>query len=246
MTAVTFDFAGTSVLVPGGTRGIGLAVAGGFRAAGANVTITGTRPDPASYDADLSGFRYEQLDLMNPADVAALDDRLDAVDILVNNAGANFPGGRSEWEPDAFADGIALNLISPFRLTTTLRSRLAASGAGAVVNTASLSAFFGLEMVPAYGAARAAITQLTKTLAIAWARHDIRVNAAAPGIIETDMTAPMFARDQLTAPMRSRTPAGRFGTPADVTDVVMFLASPSARYITGQTLLVDGGYSIQG
>lgn len=246
MTSVTYDFAGTSVLVTGGTRGIGLAVATAFRDAGARVTITGTRPEPGAYDADLSEFAYEQVDLVQPAAVDGLVGRLGAVDILVNNAGANFPGGRNEWEPDAFADGIAINLTSPFRLTTALRSRLAASGSGAVVNTASLTAFFGLELVPAYGAAKAGIVQLTKTLATAWARHGIRVNAIAPGTIETDMTAPMFTLDRLTAPMLARTPASRFGTPADITDAVLFLASPSARYITGQTLLVDGGFSIQG
>ncbi|WP_378741036.1 SDR family NAD(P)-dependent oxidoreductase [Nocardia brasiliensis] len=246
MSSVTYDFADTSVLVTGGTRGIGHAVARAFSRAGARVTVTGTRADPASYDTDLSEFAYQQVDLADPETVDALVDRLGAVEVLVNNAGATLPGGRDEWQPDTFSAALAINLVSPFRLTTALRTRLADSAAGAVVNTASLASFFGQEIVPGYGAAKAGIVQMTKTLAVAWARHGIRVNAVAPGVIETDMTAPMLAYDQLVTPLRDRIPAACFGTPDDIAEVVLFLSSPAARYITGQTVLVDGGFSIQG
>jgi NAD(P)-dependent dehydrogenase (short-subunit alcohol dehydrogenase family) len=90
------------------------------------------------------------------------------------------------------------------------------------------------------------VVQLTKTLAVAWARHGIRVNAVAPGIIETNMTAPMLPFDELTGPLLGRTPMRRFGTPEDVAPVVLFLAGPAARYVTGQTIPVDGGFSVQG
>jgi NAD(P)-dependent dehydrogenase (short-subunit alcohol dehydrogenase family) len=122
----------------------------------------------------------------------------------------------------------------------------AMAGGGAVVNVGSMSSFFGIEVVPGYGAAKAGVVQMTKTLAVAWARDNIRVNAVAPGIIETNMTAPMMGFESLTGPILERTPMRRFGTPDDVAPVVLFLAGPAARYITGQTIPVDGGFSVQG
>jgi 3-oxoacyl-[acyl-carrier protein] reductase len=115
-----------------------------------------------------------------------------------------------------------------------------------VVNLGSMASYFGIEIVPGYGAAKAGVVQMTKTLAVAWARHGIRVNAVAPGVVETAMTAPMMEFEAMTAPLLARTPMGRFATPDDIAPVVLFLASPAARYITGQTLPVDGGFSIAG
>ena len=109
-----------------------------------------------------------------------------------------------------------------------------------------MASFFGIEIVPGYGAAKAGVVQMTKTLGVAWARHGIRVNAIAPGVVETAMTAPMMDYEPLTAPLLARTPMGRFARPADIAPVALFLASPAARYITGQTLPVDGGFSVAG
>jgi NAD(P)-dependent dehydrogenase (short-subunit alcohol dehydrogenase family) len=249
MTGASFDFAGVRVLVTGGTAGIGLAIAGAFHAAGARVTITGTRAEAGAYDTDLARFAYRQCRMTEPTEIEALADELDGLDVLVNNAGQNLPGGRSEYEPEVFEEVVAINLFGAFRLAGALRDRLAASeldGGASVVNLASMSSFFGIEIVPGYGAAKAAIVQTTKTLAVAWAKHGIRVNAVAPGVVDTAMTAPMMDFEQLTAPLLARTPLGRFATPAEIAPAVLFLASPQARYITGQTLAVDGGFSIAG
>ena len=249
MVAVHFDYSGARVLVTGGSNGIGLAIAGAFADAGAGVTITGTRPSAGDYDHDLSRFAYVRGVLPDPAAVDGLASSLGALDVLVNNAGQNLPGGRSEYDPDVFEEVVAVNLFSAYRLASACKPLLrqsAIEGGASVVNLGSMSSFFGIEAVPGYGAAKAGVVQLTKTLAVAWARAGIRVNAVAPGVIETNMTAPLFGFDEITGPILERTPARRFGSPQDVAPVVLFLASPAARYITGQTVPVDGGFSVQG
>ncbi len=144
MNQVSFDFQGASVLVTGGTSGIGHGIARAFAAAGASVTVTGTRAAATDYETDLRAFSFRQAEMTDPASIERLVASLDALDVLVNNAGANFPGGRDEWEPDTFATAMELNLNGPMRLTTGCRELLRAStmdGGASVIGIASMAAF---------------------------------------------------------------------------------------------------------
>ncbi|WP_319433416.1 SDR family oxidoreductase [Mycobacterium sp. RTGN5] len=244
MTAqLSFDFTGTQALVTGATSGIGHALAVLFRDAGADVIVTGTKPTAADYDTDLSGMTYRQLVLTDNASIDSLAQSISALDVLVNNAGANFPGGLDESTPDGFAASVALNLTGPYRLTVALRRALKAStaaGGASVVNLASMSALRAVTMVPGYGAAKSGVINVTRNLAVKWAKHGIRINAIAPGTIETAMTAPMHAVPEIMASEIAHIPAGRMGTPGEVAAAIAFLCTAQSSYINGAVLVVDG------
>jgi 3-oxoacyl-[acyl-carrier protein] reductase len=246
VATTTFDFSGRRVLVTGGSSGIGLAVATAFADAGAEVTITGRKQKAGDYDADLSRFRYRQAEMTDAASLRALAASFDALDVLVNNAGSNL-AAQNEWRPEIFAQALSLHLVSAFTLAVSLKPALAASrlaGGGSIVNTVSMSAFRSVPFVPGYGAAKAGLVQMTVNLGAAWAGENVRVNAVAPGLIETNMTAIMKIKG-MEATLRAeldRVPMKRWGRPEEVAPAYLFLASEEARFITGATLYVDGGF----
>jgi 3-oxoacyl-[acyl-carrier protein] reductase len=244
MTArVSFDFSGTAVLVTGGTSGIGHATATLFRDAGAEVTITGTKAAAADYDTDLAGMAYRQLRITEPESVDALAQAFPRLDVLVNNAGANFPGGLDESKPDGFDASVALNLIGPYRLTVALYRALkssTAAGGASVVNLASMSALRAVPLVPGYGAAKAGVVGITRNLAVKWARKGIRVNAVAPGTIDTPMTAPMHGAAALVEAELAHIPLHRFGSVGEIAPTVAFLCTEQSSYTTGALFVVDG------
>lgn len=248
MEGLQFDFAGARVLVTGGTSGIGHGVASAFAEAGAEVVITGRRESASEYDLDLGAFTYQRAEMTDPASLDALAAGIDQLDVLINNAGSNL-AARDEWKPEVFAEAIHLHLMSGFRLSVSLKPLLAKSaikGGGSIVNCASMSAIRAVPMVPGYGAAKAAVVQMTLNMGVTWAKENVRVNAVAPGLIETGMTAVMKQEgfEALAAAELARVPMARWGTPEDVAPSFLFLASPAARFITGQTLCVDGGFSV--
>lgn len=245
---LAFDFSDTSVLVTGGTSGIGHAIAAGFASAGAAVTVTGTRASAADYDTDLSAFAFRQLEVRDAEAVEALAADLDVLDVLVNNAGASFPDGLDEWSPEGFAASLDLNVEGAQRLTVRARHALAASsmtGGASVVNVVSMTAFRATTIVPGYSAAKAALLALTRNLAVHWAGQSIRVNAVAPGLIDTPMTAPMKSMPELLETEVAKGVLGRMGTAEEVAAAVLFLSSEASAFTTGSVLAVDGGYLAQ-
>lgn len=250
-SAVRYDYAGAEVLVTGGTSGIGAAIARAFAEAGARVTITGTRAGAADYDADLSAYRYLPLDLEDKASIEALAAAVPACDVLVNNAGLSFfPLGLDEHDPDVFDRALDVHLAAPFRLTRRLADKLAASqrpGGGCVVGIGSVTSFMGMAVTLGYGAGKTGLLGMTRGLAVDLGPKGVRLNVVCAGLVDTPMTAGVFqGGNAWLAPSLARTPLGRLGQVEDIAGAVLFLASDAAGWITGQALMIDGGYTICG
>ncbi len=239
-----FDFAGKTVVVTGGSTGIGNACARRFLAGGARVIVTGTRTNAADYagtDGDLAGLEYHQLDQGDAAAVAAFDPGVDRLDALVI-AGAKVAYKRREFDIRTFADVLATNLTGPMQLATKFRSALAAAG-GSIIFIGSVASFRGVIGQPAYSASKGALLTLTRTLAQAFGREGIRVNLVAPGMVRSKMTAVTWQAPDRLAATEAQVPLGRIGEPDDIAGAVLFLCSASATYITGTSLIIDGGLS---
>lgn len=233
---------GARVLVTGGASGIGAGLSRAFAAAGCHVTATGlTGAELAAADVS-DGVDLRALDVRDATAVGGLIAGFDRLDVVVNCAGIAFHQ-REEFDPAVFSTVLDVNLTGTMRVCNAARPLLAVNG-GAILTLASMNSIFGAPGAPGYASSKGGIVQLTKSLAIAWARDGIRVNAIAPGGIETPMTAPLRASEHASKRALDRTPMRRWGTPDDLAGAALFFASPAAAFVTGAVLTVDGGYSI--
>lgn len=228
-------------VIIGGTRGIGAGVADSLMQQGWRVTATGVA------EAEVTEFQRQhpevaasKLDVRKTEDVQAFFEGLSTLDGLVNCAGILSRG--EEYDIETFERVIDINLTGTMR-TCVAAHDLLADGGGAIVNTASMLSYFGGPLVPAYSASKGGVAQLTKALAGGWAKDGIRVNAVAPGWIETEMTEALRADPARNEPILARTPQRRWGKPSDVGALMAWLLSEDAGFITGALYPVDGGYS---
>jgi 2-dehydro-3-deoxy-D-gluconate 5-dehydrogenase len=250
-----FDLAGRVALVTGGNGGIGLGMAEGLAAAGATIVIAArnrAKSDEAATRLAAAGapIAVIDLDVADPAQcrdaVRQTLDRFGRLDILVNNAGMSVRKPPEDYTIGEWRQVLDTNLTGAFALSQAAHAPMRAQGGGKIINIGSMMAIFGGAYAVAYSSSKGGLVQLTKSLATAWAKDNIQVNAVLPGWIDTELT--IAAREQvagLNERVLRRTPAGRWGVPADLAGIAVFLAAPASDFVTGAAIAVDGGYSAE-
>ena len=250
-----FGLAGRTALVTGGNGGIGLGIAEGLARAGASVAIAArdqSKTDRAVEGLSESGSKVMGLEI-DVADedsiadaVAAAVQRFGRLDILINNAGIAVRKQPQDYSVDDWDQVLDINLKGTFLCARAVYPHMVEAGGGSIVNIGSMTSIFGSDWVSSYSASKGGVVQFTRSLAIAWAGEGIRVNAILPGWIRTELTSGYWTnpdnQDRFGL-INRRIPAGRWGEPADLAGLAVFLASDAAAYVTGTAIPVDGGYS---
>ena len=250
MTNPLFDLSGKTALVTGSGQGIGLALAKGLADAGANIVLNGR--DVAKLERAAEGF--DNPPVLLPFDVtdhAAAKTAIDgyetdngAIDILVNNAGMQHRGRLDEFDAAAFETLLATNVSSIFNVGQACAKHMIGRGAGKIINIASVQSALARPGIAPYTATKGAVVNLTKGMATDWARLGLQCNAIAPGYFETELTRSLVEDAEFSEWLSKRTPAGRWGKVEELVGACVFLASPSASFVNGHTLYVDGGITV--
>lgn len=255
MTSSPFDLTGKIAIVTGGNGGIGLGMARGLARAGASIVIAGRNNEKsaeAAREIEALGVRAlaVSVDVTDKASVAAMVETalllLGKVDILINNAGMSVRQPAHLLDLDDWNTVIDTNLTSAFICSKAVYPTMKQAGGGKIINIGSMMSIFGASYAPAYAASKGGIVQFTKSIAVSWAADNIQANTILPGWIDTDLTR--TAREQipgLNENVLNRTPAKRWGKIDDLAGAAVFLASSASDFVTGTSIPVDGGYSVQ-
>lgn len=245
-----FDLDGRVAVVTGASSGLGASVAEALASLGARVAVVARRHDRLAELAEkIDGVAIacdlSDLDRVGSV-VPAVVDGLGPPEILVNAAGNMFTTERAESEPlDAVRRTMDLNLLAPFLLAQAVFPHMRAAGRGAIVNISSISGRVGVPGIPqaSYAASKAGLSGLTAELAVQWARHSIRVNTVAPGFFRSEITGPLYDSERALEYLRRNTPLPKEGTAEDIVGAVLWLVGDAGSYVTGQTIVVDGGWT---
>lgn len=249
MTSHAFDLSGKRALITGGSRGLGLAIAAGLAQAGSAIVLNAR--DGAVLEQAAAGLRAaghdvasQAFDVMDPASVergiAAIEAE-GAIDILINNAGIQHRMAAEDFAEADFDRLMAINVKGTFFVAQAVGRRMITRRRGKIINIASVQSELGRASITPYAMSKGAVRQLTRGLCAEWARHNIQVNAIAPGYFRTELTSALVADPAFTAWLVARTPAGRWGEVSELGGTAVFLASAAADFVNGQTIFVDGG-----
>ena len=250
MSLELFDLSGRRALVTGASRGIGHALARGLAAAGAAVAINGRNPETLARAAEAlerEGARVftAPFDVSEPdevdAGIARIEERFGPIDILVNNAGIQRRGALLDISDEDWQAIMHVQLDAVFMVSQRVARGMVARGRGRIINICSVLSGLARPGAVPYGAAKAAVANLTRGMAAEWAPRGLNVNAIAPGYFRTEMTAELAADEKFTAWLKTRTPQGRWGRPEELIGAAVFLASDAAGFVNGHILYVDGG-----
>jgi NAD(P)-dependent dehydrogenase (short-subunit alcohol dehydrogenase family) len=255
MTAQLLSLEGKTAVVTGGTSGIGRAISLGLADAGADVVATARRQSEVEQTAAEIEARGRKTvratsDVCNRATLetllAAVLDKLGKVDILINCAGKIKRSPTLDFPEDEWTNILDTNLTGTLRACQVFGRHMLDRGYGRIINIASLNSFVALSEVAAYAASKAGVTSLTRSLAVEWSKKGVTVNAIAPGVFRTDLNAELLDSTPRGQELLLRTPMGRFGRTEELIGAAVYLASDGASFVTGQTLVVDGGFLASG
>ncbi|MCE5265328.1 MAG: SDR family oxidoreductase [Deltaproteobacteria bacterium] len=245
-----FDLTGKVALITGATQGIGLAIARGLGQAGARVVINARNAGKleralatlAQEGLTVSGCLFDlQESVQVRKRVAALEQEVGGIDILVNNAGIQRRSPLEQFDEKVWREVLDINLTGLFLVTQQVVQGMIARKSGKIINICSVMSEVSRPTIGAYTAAKGAVKQLTKSMAVEWAKHNIQANGIGPGYILTEMNRPLIEDPKFDAWVCARTPAGRWGDPAELVGTAVFLASRASDFVNGQIIYVDGG-----